>query len=166
MSVAYAAGHWTNFGDTTATAAAALAGLLVVAVSMNLERILKYPHLPHRAGQTLTLFALPLFAALLLIVPSQPTTALGWEYLVIGLATGTCLLVSDLRTPRSGRITKATWLGSHIIPDVVPASCLAVAGATLLVRDGGGLYWLVPTMLVAIFFGLVNAWTLLIEILR
>jgi hypothetical protein len=42
----------------------------------------------------------------------------------------------------------------------------AIAGATLLAQAGGGLYWLVPSVLAAIIFGLVNAWVLLVEILR
>jgi len=41
-----------------------------------------------------------------------------------------------------------------------------VAGATLLAQAGGGLYWLIPGVLAAIIFGLVNAWVLLVEILR
>jgi len=36
----------------------------------------------------------------------------------------------------------------------------------LLARAGGGLYRLVPSVLAALAFGLVNAWVLLVEILR
>jgi hypothetical protein len=166
MPIAYAAERWTDFGVATAGAAAALAGLLVVAVSINLDRILQFPHLPHRAAQTLIMLALPLGTALLLIVPGQPDAALGSEYLVIGLATGTYLLVTDLRTPITEHETRRTWLAGRIIPDAVTGGCLAVAGVTLLAQGGGGLYWLVPAVLAAFFFGLLNAWVLLVEILR
>ncbi len=166
MGVAYAAEHWTDFGVATAGAAAALAGLLVVAVSINIERILQFPSLPHRAAQTLILFALPLVTALLLIVPGQPSTALACELLVIGLVVGTFLLVTDARVPLSEQETRITWLISRIIPDVASCGCLAVAGATLLAKGGGGLYWLVGAVLAAIIFGLLNAWVLLVEILR
>jgi hypothetical protein len=166
MGVAYAAEHWTDFGVATAGAAAALAGLLVVAVSINIERILQFPGLPHRAAMTLILFALPLVTALLLIVPGQPSAALGWELLVVGLVVGTYLLVTDARVPLSDQETRMTWLFSRIIPDVVTCGCLAVTGATLLAGSGGGLYWLVPAVLAAVIFGLINAWVLLVEILR
>jgi hypothetical protein len=166
MPIAYAAERWTDFGAATAGAAAALAGLLVVAVSINLERILQFPHLPHRAAQTLIMLALPLGTALLLIVPGQPDAALGSEYLVIGLATGAYLLVTDVRTPISENETRRTWLIGRIIPDAVTGGCLAVAGVTLLAQRGGGLYWLVPAVLAAFLFGLLNAWVLLVEILR
>jgi hypothetical protein len=52
------------------------------------------------------------------------------------------------------------------MPPTVACGCLAVAGGTLAVQDGGGLYWLIPSVLAAIIFGLVNTWVLLVEILR
>jgi hypothetical protein len=166
MGIAYAAEHWTDFGVATAGAAAALAGLLVVAVSINIERILQFPGLPHRAATTLILFALPLVTALLLIVPGQPSTALAWELLVIGLVVGTFLLVTDARVPLSEQETRMTWLLSRILPPIVTCGCLVLAGVTLLAGGGGGLYWFVPAVLAAIVFGLINAWVLLVEILR
>jgi hypothetical protein len=166
MGIAYAADHWADFGVATAGAAAALAGLLAVAISINLERILQFPSLPHRARQTLILFTLPLVTALLLIVPGQPRAALGSELLVIGLVTGAFMLVTDARTPMSEQETQFSRLFARILPSIVTSGCLAAAGATLIAEGGGGLYWLVPAVLAAIIFGLVNAWVLLIEIQR
>jgi len=40
------------------------------------------------------------------------------------------------------------------------------AGATLLARSGGGLYWLVPALILLLGVEVMNAWVLLIEILR
>src|ERR1700729_2463722 len=60
VTTAYAAAGWTNFGLAAAGTAATLAGLLFVAVSINLKQILEFPNLPARAGQTLILFATPL----------------------------------------------------------------------------------------------------------
>jgi hypothetical protein len=164
---AYAAERWTEFGVAAAGAAAALAGLLVVAISINLQRILQFPALPHRAAHTLILFALPLVTSLLLIVPGQPDAALGSELLVIGLVVGACLLVNDARVPLSEEERPVmTRLVSRTLPPIVSCGCLALAGATLLARGGGGLYWLVPAVLAAFIFGLINAWVLLVEILR
>jgi len=166
MGIAYAAEHWADFGAATAGAAAALAGLLVVAISINIERILQFPGLPHRAAQTLILFSLPLVTALLLIVPGQPNAALGAEFLAIGLVTGPVMVVADTRVPVSEQETQTTRLLFRIFPWITCCGCLAVAGATLLAAGGGGLYWLVPAVLAAIIFGLVNTWVLLVEILR
>jgi hypothetical protein len=54
----------------------------------------------------------------------------------------------------------------RLAPPIVSSGCLILAGATLLAQAGGGLYWLVPSVLAAITFGLINAWVLLVEILR
>lgn len=53
---------------------------------------------------------------------------------------------------------------SAIVPALVSYACLAVAGATLLAQGGSGFYWLVPSVLLAFFFGLINPWTLLVGI--
>jgi hypothetical protein len=51
MTTGYVAGDWTGFGTTTAASAATLAGLLFVAVSLNLKRILEFPS-PARPRRT------------------------------------------------------------------------------------------------------------------
>jgi hypothetical protein len=168
MTTAYSADRWTDFGVATVGATAALAGLLLVAVSINLKLILdeRYPTLPNRAAQTLIFFALPLFTALLLLVPGQPGAALSWEMIVTGVSIGAYLLVADFRLPLTEYETKLTWTISRLAPAVVICGSLIVAGATLLAHSGGGLYWVVPSVLGAIAFGLFNVWVLLIEILR
>ena len=42
---------------------------------------------------------------------------------------------------------------------------VATVGAAAALA-GGGLYWLVPSTVIAMLFGIVNAWVLLVEILR
>jgi hypothetical protein len=43
---------------------------------------------------------------------------------------------------------------------------LVVAGVSLLLRAGGGLYWLVPGMAFSLVVAVVNAWVLLVEVVR
>jgi modulator of FtsH protease len=57
---AYDAGQRADFCVAVLGAAAALTGLVFLAVSINLRRILDYPHLPGRAGQTVILFTMPM----------------------------------------------------------------------------------------------------------
>jgi hypothetical protein len=163
---AYAADRWTDFGVGVAGAAAALAGLVFVAVSINLSEILKYRNLPGRAALTLLLLVKPLVVGILLLVPGQPDAALGGELLFAGVVIGGSQLVINQRSGRSEKETRWTWLVSRLTPPIVSCGCLVLAGATLLAQAGGGLYWLVPSVLAAITFGLVNAWVLLVEILR
>jgi hypothetical protein len=166
VTTAYAPADWTNFGLGAAGTAATMAGLLFVAVSINLKQILEYPNLPARAAQTLILFATPLVAGIFLLVPGQPATALAWELLVTGVGVGALQLLIDARSQRSDQETPLTWLLGRVFPPIASCGCLTVAGGTLLAQAGGGLYWLVPSVLAAIVFGLVNVWVLLVEILR
>jgi hypothetical protein len=41
-----------------------------------------------------------------------------------------------------------------------------VCGVSLLAQWGGGLYWLVPGVVLALVVALSNAWVLLVEIVR
>ena len=163
---AYAAERWTDFGVGVAGASAALAGLVFVAVSINLSEILKYRNLPGRAALTLMLFVTPLIVGILLLVPDQPGAALGWELLVAGVVIGGPQLVINQRSGRSDKETRLSWVLVRLFPPVASCGCLVLAGVTLLAQAGGGLYWLVPSVLAAFAFGLINAWVLLVEILR
>jgi hypothetical protein len=166
LPAAYAAERWTDFGVGVAGASAALAGLVFVAVSINLSEILKYRNLPGRAALTLFLFVTPLIVGILLLVPEQSGAALGGELLAAGLVMGGSELVINQRSGRSAQETDLTWVLARLAPPIVSCGCLILAGVTLLAQAGGGLYWLVPSVLAAFAFGLVNAWVLLVEILR
>jgi hypothetical protein len=58
VSAAYSTVPWQIFFAAEVGAGASLTGLLFVAVSINIERILSFPKLPARAGETLTLLLL------------------------------------------------------------------------------------------------------------
>jgi len=137
-----------------------------VAVSINLSEILKYRNLPGRAGLTLILFVTPLMVGILLLIPGQPGAALGGELLAAGVVIGGTELVINQRSGRSEQETPLTWVLARLSPPIVSCGCLILAGVTLLAQAGGGLYWLVPSVLAALTFGLINAWVLLVEILR
>jgi hypothetical protein len=166
VSTAYAPASWAGFGAAVTAAAAALAGLLFIAVSINLKEILKFKSLPSRAAQTLILFATPLVAGLVVIIPGQARVALGLELLATGLFVGGVQVYLDLTADRGDENTLWRRVVGRVFPAIVSCGCLVVAGATLLGQSGGGLYWLVPSVLSALIFGLVNVWVLLVEILR
>ncbi len=166
MSVAYTPADWTEFGAAAATAAAALAGLLFIAVSINLRQILETKSLPSRAAQTLVLFATPLVAALLLVVPGQGRIALALELIAAGLVIGSWQVYLDLSTERGEEDTVWRRMLGRVFPAILSCGCMLTAGVTLAAQAGGGLYWLAPSFIAAISFGLINVWVLLVEILR
>jgi hypothetical protein len=167
---AYSAGPWTGYAAAAVAAGATLSGLVFVAVSINLNRILELPSLPVRAWQTLSMLMTPPTVGFFLLVPGQPRTVLACELLVSGLLLGGGRLVLHHKAARSEKDTPLPLLGhfagflTALVPALVSYACVAVAGATLLAKSGGGLYWLVPSVLLATFLGLVNAWGLLVKI--
>ena len=98
---AYQPGQWHDMFVAMAGAAAALTGLIFVAVSINLEQVLKYPALPPRAVETLSILIGLLVLSVFVLIPGQSLTALGTEILVLGVVMGTALLVKRIRLPRA-----------------------------------------------------------------
>jgi len=166
LTIAYSSDSWVGFGTAAATAAAALAGLLFIAVSINLRQILAVKSLPSRAAQTLITFGTALVTGLLVVVPDQARNALAAELIATGVVIGGWQLHLDLSTDNGGEYTARRRLLGAIFPALTTCGCLVVAGATLVAQAGGGLYWVVPGVISAFGFGLINVWVLLVEILR
>ena len=157
---------WSEFGVATVGAAAALSGLLFVALSINIQRILAIPKLPDRAAGNLVMFVVPLVLGTWVLIPGQPRSLLGLELLATGLLG--CGLMLWLHRPsnRVGQEARVYWLVGSTIPSAVVGGLATAAGATLIAGHGGGLYWIAPAIVIAFATGLVGAWVLLVEILR
>ncbi len=75
---------WHDFFVAQAGAAVAFAGLVLVSISINLERIVKAPGLVGRSAEPLVILFSLFVASSLLLVPDQSTRAYGME--LLGLA--------------------------------------------------------------------------------
>ncbi len=162
----YEAARWADFAVGVAGATAALAGLLFVAVSVNIQRIMQFAYLPARAGQTLIMLITPLLVSIFLLVPGQPRDLLGSELIGLGLIVGGMLIWLNRPGTKSREETWAMWVAGRFGPAVLTSTLIVIAGTSLVAQSGGGLYWLAPAVLLAILAGLGNAWVLLVEILR
>src|ERR1700749_2417336 len=91
---------WTGFFTAVTSAAAALAGLLFVAVSINLDSILKGTSmLPARAAETLAMLLFVLISSALALVP-QDVELLGAEIIVIVVPLGVIIVRDQVRYRR------------------------------------------------------------------
>jgi hypothetical protein len=162
----YLAASWSDFSVAVVGASAALTGLLFVAVSINIERILHIESLTGRSLSTMILFVVPFVVGMLLLVPEQPTTALGMELIVTGIATGAVLLRVNRPGSRGQLEPRSGWLLIRLVPSVTIALFLLFAGSSLITGAGGGLYWVAPATIEAFLAGLAAVWVLLVEIRR
>jgi hypothetical protein len=161
---AYDPSEWSDLFVAAAGASAALAGLLFVAVSINIERILQFAGLPERALETVLLLMTVLLVSLFGLIPGQSNGALGLELLGLGLVVGAGVARLPLRTgsPQDGPVpVLARWAIRALA--LLP---VLVGGASLLAESGGGLYWVVAGMVFAVVGAVASAWVLLVEILR
>jgi hypothetical protein len=163
---AYSTAGWENLFLAEVGASAALAGLLFVAISINLDRILKGSGLPGRAGEAIVLLAAVLVVSTLVLVPGQSRTALGAELLVAGLVAWLILVGIHVRAIRGRVGPSRAMLGGRVVMAQTAALAFLVAAVSLLLRAGGGLYWLVPAVVLCFVVAVLDAWVLLIEILR
>lgn len=158
---------WADFYVATVGAAAALAGLLVVAISINIERILKFPSLPGRAGHTLLTIAVALVIACLGLLPGQPSAYFAYE----ALAGAAIVILTGFREAyRTLETRKPTdpigWVLIPLLTMAYTCGPTVVGGALLAGGDRSGLYWIAAGVILAFMATLQNGWVLLVEILR
>jgi hypothetical protein len=162
---------WHDFFLAQATATATLTGLVFVAVSINLQKIVSDPRsgLAGRAGEALILLVGVLTVSVLVLVPAQGVGVLGVEVLVVGLAAWGWIVAIQLPRLREWGTMRADLRVSFVLRVVlgqVGTLAMVIAGGAVLWVGPGGLYWLVAGTLFSIIAALADAWVLLVEINR
>jgi modulator of FtsH protease len=158
--------QWHEFFLGEAGAAAALAGMFFVAISINLSEIVKDRVLPGRAAETIAILTGALLTASLMLVPEQDTPWLGIELLVLG----TAIWLVPVRIQMAARkVLDEHSQGTFPLRVLVTqlATLPAIAAAVLLMADApAGFAILAIGILVTFVVSVANAWVLLVEILR
>ena len=160
--VGYSTAPWAGFGEALAAVAGALTGLLFVALSVKSDALAASGSLRARATQTLVLFMTAVLVAVSLVAP-QPAAALGAELLAVAVVSGTGLLILDRRAGHGSDQEVARYI-ERFSPNTITAVLVGVAGLTLLVKGGGGLYWLIPAAMASLAGGVFNAWLFLVRL--
>jgi len=161
---AYDVAGWKDFFVGTIGASAGLLGLLFVAISINLQEILRYRHLPGRAAGTLGILLAALLVSGVGLAPGQSAVVFGVEVAVIGAA----VLFQAFWVTRGKRdpTEPISWNLEHRVIGSVPGVTFLVGSLIVMAGGGGGLYWLMAGILLAFVVASINAWVLLVEILR
>ncbi len=157
---------WSDFFVAVAGAGAALAGLIIVAISVNVRRILDIPGMAERGATTVSSLVLVVIVACAGLMPFQPLAAFGAESAVAAVVTlaiaarSTAVFMRhDTHDSRLGAAAKG---GLGLLPGVLvfAGSLLACAG------DSAGIGVVAAGILVCVAASSINAWVLLVEILR
>jgi hypothetical protein len=157
---------WSNYLSVLAEAAATLTGLVFVAVSINLSRVLSIPGLTGRAAESMMqLFGVVIISTTALI-PRQPPVALGTEIIVLGSALWLVQTVLQVRYMTSKTGHPRLWAVTRIVQTQFANIPFCISGILLLCGSPAGLYWLAPGFIFSLLAGVVSAWVLLVEILR
>jgi hypothetical protein len=158
--------EWQTLLAVQAGAAATLTGLVFVAVSINLGRIMAAPGLPGRAGESIVQFLQVFFVAMVALIPRQPLNLLASEILAISIGSWAFQVICQIRFKRSLPGHPWGWLIPRAIMSQFATVPFCIAGVLLLLGSPDGLYWLVPGFTFSFIAGVISAWVLLVEILR
>jgi len=158
--------EWQTLVAVQAGAAATLTGLVFVAVSINLARILETPGLSGRAAESILHFLQVFFVCTVMLIPRQPMTVLAFEILTIALLSWAMQMTTQIRYAKSRSGHPRVWLVMRILQTQFAAVPFIIAALELILGWPAGVYWVVPGFVFSFVAGVANAWVLLIEILR
>jgi hypothetical protein len=158
---------WTDFFVAAAGASAALAGLVFVGLSVNISQIIRFPQLALRAGATIGMLILILVCSMVTLMP-QGTPALGLEVVVFGLFGCWLQIVSAQRGHAAvAQFHRPKWESVvNIVTGQIQIAPFIVGGILLFVGHDHGMYWLAAGCIAIFILSALNAWVLLVEILR
>jgi hypothetical protein len=167
---AYNTDGWGDLFLAAAGATAPLSGLIFVGLSVNIRTVLEIDK--RDGGNFLTGRALEALVALMnvlaiSIVALTPAIARGVlaGFILLVAAESAISPVRVLLVSRA-QTTVARSTRVRLFTAACLTAALVAAGVTLAADHGGGLYWLPVAFVLAIFIASINAWVLLVEVLR
>lgn len=161
------AGSWESFFVASVGASAALTGLVFVALSINLSRIIADSALVGRAGEALALLLLPVLIGLLSLMADVALETVGAWCLGVALVVFASLNRRLLRVRAEAWRTRphGEFVGRVLAVElaIVP---MVVGAAVLVSGSSSGFDWIALGAVACLVVGIGDAWVLLVEILR
>lgn len=154
-------------------AAAALTGLVVVALSLHAKEIMAHPLFRDRAFAAIVALMTQLFLAAAVLVPAQPSLALGLE---VGVAAVFWLARSVWAIPyiraNTARLRRGSYEyrrpASHWATEwtvwIAWVTALVASAVELGLGDINGYYWLAAAMVLMFGSQVWSAWVLIAEV--
>ncbi len=166
----YSTEGWNELFILAGGAAAALSGLIFVGLSVNIKSVLdieKKDGAPLLTGRGLEALVDLLNILVICIVAATPNIdrgVLAAFILVVAAESAISPIRAALVTRGRSEIRKYTL--QRLITSVALTLIYVVTGVTLAVQHGGGLLWLPAAFVLSVFIAALNAWILLVEVMR
>lgn len=166
----YATQGWTDMFLCAGGAAAALCGLIFVGLSVNIRTVLEIEKREgHRlmTGRALEALVALLIVLLISVVALTPAIDPGvLAAFVLGNAVASAISPCRAAYANRNRSPRATEVILRRSTAAAVTLTLLISGTSLAAGHGGGLYWLPAAFVLAVAVAAVNAWVLLVEVLR
>ena len=159
-------GDWTTFFAAQVGASAALTGLVFVALSINLVRIIELPQLVHRAAEALIILVAPVLVGLAVLAPSTSRRTVGVVAFVIAAVAATLVNLLLLRGRAHARGRPVFEFRIRVAVAELAVIPAVVGSALLIANSTSGLRAIALGAALSIVGGMVDGWVLLVEILR
>jgi hypothetical protein len=156
---------WSEFNVAMVGATAALAGLVIVASSVNIAEIIKTKTITSRLGAAIASLVLALAVSGFALVPDIPAIAYGIATLVATVSAGSfqvhsaIVIARDASPQAQARLAKAA-LG------FLPIAAYLVTGMLVFVDPAAALVAAALGCITAIASAIVVSWVALVEVLR
>jgi hypothetical protein len=155
--------QWSSFFSMVGGGAAALAGLIFVAMSINPEIIIRDTTHKNRAVNMLTSFTAIFMACSFALIANQNLKALGLEWLVLWLIATTIFVRGYVRALRSG-MSSIGLDAPRLAGGTICHLAQVVAAVFLVLGHGAGLTIAAIATIVLFAFLISGAWLLMIGI--
>ena len=159
----YQQDQWHDFFLATAGAAAALTGLLFVAISLHIRYVATDPTYRNMARGSLVGLVLVLVLSLVVLI-HQPAVWLGVELTVVGIAyipLGGALQLASIRSSGSSN-RRSTLVRSGV--GYLLALIGVFGGLSVVLRLGPGLFIVAFILVAVLLWNLWDAWVLLMGV--
>ncbi|HET9782833.1 MAG TPA: hypothetical protein VFR33_13760 [Candidatus Dormibacteraeota bacterium] len=160
MNVGLQAMAWHDLFAASASASAALLGLLFVAMSLHVREIQKSPILRLRARVNLQALAALVAVALLVLLPGQPNWLLGVELIVV-LAVYLPLVFWSTSTLSRELGGLPESVGTRLLVQHLLLLLQVAAALSLIAGQGPGLFLEAPVFLLGLPVTTFNTWNVL-----
>ncbi|WP_127818836.1 hypothetical protein [Microbacterium sp. CPCC 204701] len=156
---------WSEFNVAMVGATAALAGLVIVAASVNIGDIIKEASLTARLAAGIAGLVLALAGSAIGLIPDLGRPAYGIAMILLALGAGAFQVQASRHIFQNRHPQNRLRWGKAAVGFIAPLAYL-VGGWLLAAGEGQGLVWFAVGSITAIVAALLVSWIVLVEVLR